>query len=436
MTETICAVSTPHGRGGIGVIRVSGDKVKTIAAELLGRVPQPRMATLSQFTNADGESIDSGLAIFFPAPNSFTGEDVLELQGHGNPVLHALLMERLFALGARLAHPGEFSERAFLNERMDLAQAEAVMDLVTSASRQAAQAALRSLQGGFSKQVLDLDRKVLNLRMYIEGAIDFVEEEIDFLADSDQRQQLDTVVCEISDLIEKCEHGRQIQDGYQLVIAGEPNVGKSSLFNALLNEERAIVTHIAGTTRDTIDAVISLDGLPITLIDTAGLHSTNDPVEAAGIERTESALTGSDLILWITDDARGNQPETAMPEGVSLVVRNKCDLSEGETGRREDDSIGISAKIGSGLPELKTAIQEICEFEPRDDAFAGRPRHLLALSKARDALRDSVELLNEKQGDLVAENLRHVQHELGTIVGVTTSDDLLGEIFSNFCIGK
>ena len=434
MAETICAVSTPHGRGGIGIVRVSGDLVQEMAQAIVGQVPQPRLATFTKFMDEHGDSIDSGIALFFPKPQSFTGEDVLELQGHGNPILHEQLIERLCELGARLAHPGEFTERAYLNDRMDLAQAEAVMDLINSSSSQASQAAMRSLQGGFSDRVLQLDKQVLELRVFMESAIDFVEEEIDFLSDGEQNERMSQVIHELGVLIENCEHGKQLQFGYNLVIAGAPNVGKSSLFNALLNENRAIVTEIAGTTRDTLDAIISLDGLPISLVDTAGMHDTADPVEVAGIQRAKSALALSDLTLWITDD-RESHNRTPQDQEV-LSVRNKCDLSGGEIGCRADGSVGISAKTGAGLPALRSAIQEYCGFHPRDDAFAGRPRHLKALNNARQHLQIAEEALRNKQGELVAENLRLAHQSFGEVVGTTTSDDLLGEIFSKFCIGK
>lgn len=434
MSQTICAVSTPHGRGGIGIVRVSGVLVRKLAREMTGSVPEPRHATVAKFVDEHGEPIDSGIAIFFPGPHSFTGEDVLELQGHGNPILHEQLVERLCDLGARLAHPGEFTERAYLNDQIDLAQAEAVMDLIGSASRQASHAALRSLEGGFSDQVLKLDKQVLELRVFMESAIDFVEEEIDFLSDGDQQERLVLVIHELESLIQKCEHGKQLQYGYNLVIAGSPNVGKSSLFNALINENRAIVTEIAGTTRDTLDATILLEGLPITLVDTAGMHDTADPVEAAGIARAETALSHSDLSLWITDD-REDEIHTS-PDLGGMYVRNKCDLSGGEIGCRADGSVGISAKTGAGLPELRLAIQEYCGFTPRDDAFAGRPRHLKALNAALGHLQEANESLQKKQGELVAENLRLAHQSFGEVVGTTSTDDLLGEIFSKFCIGK
>ena len=433
MSETICAVSTPEGRGGISVVRISGGLVQTIAKAVVGQIPHPRVATLSTFTSKDGSAIDTGLAVFFPEPHSFTGEDVLELQGHANPVLQSMLIDRICELGARLANPGEFTERAFVNDRMDLTQAEAVMDLISSASKQASQAALRSLQGGFSEQVLEVDQKLLDVRVFVESAIDFVDEDIDFLEDSDLKDRIADVTDSLKTLMERCEQGIMLQHGYQLVIAGAPNVGKSSLFNALLNEDRAIVTHIAGTTRDTLDATISLEGLPVTLIDTAGLHETHDPIEAEGILRTESALTGSDLVLWVVDDTQFGEES---PPSKAIVVHNKCDLSNGEFGPRSDGSVGVSALKGVGLRELKTVIRKRCGYEPRDDAFAGRPRHLKSLRNAQSHLQSASDNLRHQHGEIAAESLRLAHASLGEVIGSTTTDDLLGEIFSKFCIGK
>lgn len=434
MNDTICAIATPLGTGGIGIVRVSGPAVVGIAQEILGRCPEPRTAEYRDFREANGEHIDSGIALYFPGPNSFTGEDVLELQGHGGRVVQELVCKRVQELGARLARPGEFTERAFLEGRLDLAQAEAVADLINANSVHAARASARSLSGDFSKEVLTIDRDVLELRTYIEGAIDFAEEEIDFLEDEALIQRTSTVRQRLEILLKRTELGATMQNGLRAVIAGPPNVGKSSLLNALLSEDRAIVTDIAGTTRDTLDATINIDGLPVHLIDTAGLHQSDDPIEEAGMIRTKMAMEHADVTLWVVDD---REPDAAeIPNTNCVVVRNKCDLTEQRPGSVNETTVRVSALYAKGLDSIRESLVESAGYQITNDAFAGRPRHVAALRGALEGIQRAVSSLESKSGEVVAEELRDVHNQLGEIVGETTTDDLLGEIFSRFCIGK
>ncbi|MXW52469.1 MAG: tRNA uridine-5-carboxymethylaminomethyl(34) synthesis GTPase MnmE [Gammaproteobacteria bacterium] len=435
MNDTICAIATPLGSGGIGIVRVSGPDVIRIAREIFGRCPNPRIAEFGDFLDAKGECIDSGIALYFPKPKSFTGEDVLELQGHGGRVVQELVCERVRELGARLARAGEFTERAFLEGRLDLAQAEAVADLISASSAQAARASARSLSGEFSREVLAIDREVLELRTYIEGAIDFAEEEIDFLDDKALIQRASIAEQRLQTLLRRTELGAAMKNGLRVVIAGSPNVGKSSLLNALLNEDRAIVTDIAGTTRDTLDATINLDGVPIHLIDTAGLHQSDDPIEEAGIRRTRMAMEQADLTLWVVDDRAASNADEA-PNCKHLIVRNKCDLSERPPGVLDEGAVRVSALYQKGLSTIRDFLMESAGFQVTDDAFAGRPRHIKSLTCALEALQRAISSLESKSGEVVAEDLREVHKYLGDVVGETTTDELLGEIFSRFCIGK
>ena len=434
MSDTICAISTPPGYGGIGIVRVSGQKTQSIATAILGKCPQARQATFSEFVDAHGEAIDVGIALFFPRPGSFTGEDVLELHGHGGMVVQEMICERVQELGARLANPGEFSERAFLNDRMDLAQAEAVADLINAATVQAARASTRSLSGRFSNEVRAIDRAVLELRMYVESAIDFADEEIDFLADGEVERRANSLMQRLDALIRRTQQGRVMSRGTRIAIAGAPNVGKSSLLNALLNEDRAIVTDIAGTTRDTLDATIAIDGMLVEFVDTAGLRESDEPIELAGMQRTRDALETSDGVLWIVDDRTGDElPEISGP---AILARNKCDLSGRSAGVVANGVVRICALHGWGLDELRAEIKNLAGFESGDDAFAGRPRHIRALQSCHQCVVTAVEGLHHGNGELVAEDMRLAHQALGSIVGETTTDDLLGEIFSAFCIGK
>lgn len=434
MNDTICAIATPLGTGGIGIVRVSGPEVVRIATEIFGRCPEPRKAEYGEFQSATGECIDSGIALFFPKPNSFTGEDVLELQGHGGRVVQELVCGRVRELGARLARPGEFTERAFLEGRLDLAQAEAVADLINASSKHAARASARSLSGEFSREVLAIDREVLELRTYIEGAIDFAEEEIDFLDDDTLIQRANSIEERLQTLLRRTELGATMQNGLSVAIAGPPNVGKSSLLNALLNEDRAIVTDVAGTTRDTLDAMINLEGLPVKFVDTAGMHDSNDPIEEAGIKRAKQAMEQADVILWVVDDR--DQNASGSPNCSDLMVRNKCDLTGLKPGSVNERTVRTSALHGSGLNAIHEFLMKSASYRVSDDAFAGRPRHVASLHKALDGIQRAILGLEVNSGDIAAEDLRDVHMHLGEIVGETTADDLLSEIFSRFCIGK
>ena len=445
-TATIVARATPPGRGGIAVIRISGPAVRDIAANLLGRVPEPRLATLSGFFDSAGEAIDSGIALFFPAPHSFTGEDVLELQGHGGPIVCALLIERVIDLGAHLAQPGEFSRRAFINDKLDLSQAEAIADLIDSGSRSAARAAQRSLQGKFSEAVLALNDKVTELRKHVEAAIDFPEEEIDFLTDDALAERLAEVQIEFDRLERAVRHGCLLRDGIHVVLAGRPNVGKSSLLNALAGYAAAIVTDIPGTTRDLVREHIELDGLPVHVVDTAGLHDADGEVEKEGISRTRQQITVADHALLIVDASQENADELdellgQLPANLGYtIVRNKIDLTGEPAGvvSSETSTVNVSALTGIGIDALRAQIKKQVGFKSDGEGtITARQRHLAELRKARDHFETGrQQLLEHRAGELMAEEMLQVQNALAEITGEFSSDDLLGEIFSSFCIGK
>ena len=432
--DTIAAVATPAGRGGIGIVRVSGGAVGKIARAVVGQLPVPRLATLADFIDGDGTVVDRGLALYFAAPNSFTGEAVLELHGHGGPVVMDRLLERVCGLGARLARPGEFTERAFLNDKIDLAQAEAVADLIDSASRRASRSAMRSLTGEFSGRVAAIDSALLAVRVHVEAAIDFADEEIDCLADADLAGRMVAVTNQIAMLQAECRQGQVLREGFDVVIAGPPNAGKSSLLNRLLAENRAIVTDLPGTTRDPIIADIEVDGVPVRLTDTAGLREGGDVVEAMGVERAKAAMANADLVLAVTDDnLAAGAPN--MPVEHCLVVRNKVDLSGRPAGQGTSGEICVSARTGAGLDTLRRAIVAAAG-EPGEGAFIARKRHLDALASALRHAAAAGGCVAEGYGDLAAEELRHAQHQLGRIVGATSTEALLGEIFRGFCVGK
>ncbi|MCB1788977.1 MAG: tRNA uridine-5-carboxymethylaminomethyl(34) synthesis GTPase MnmE [Gammaproteobacteria bacterium] len=444
--DTIAAIATPPGRGGVGIVRLSGPAVPAIAEGLLGALPAARYAKYAHFADADGSSIDQGIALYFRGPASFTGEDVLELHGHGGPVVMDMLLGRVLQLGARLAEPGEFSRRAFLNGKLDLAQAEAVADLIDSQTRAAARSAMRSLDGQFSTRVHVLVDGMIALRMYVEAAIDFPEEEIDFLADASLVQRLDALVADTADLLRHARTGRLLRDGMTLVIAGLPNAGKSSLMNALTGEESAIVTHIPGTTRDVLREQIDIDGLPVTLIDTAGLRESDDEVEREGVRRARAQIARADHALWVFDgisDADGHGLATAdLPASLSVTrVRNKADISGKPVGITEGNGvieIHLSAKTGEGVDLLREHLKHLMAYQGTDEGdFSARRRHLDAIEQARDALQRGEHALRHAQaGELLAEELRIAQQSLSTITGEFSADDLLGEIFASFCIGK
>jgi len=444
--ETIAAIATPSGRGGVAIIRISGSNVAHIAQSILGTLPPPFTASHKLFKDKNGELIDDGIAIYFPAPRSFTGEDVLELQGHGSHIVMDMLLQRCIELGARLARPGEFSERAFLNDKLDLTQAEAIADLIDSGSRQAARSALRSLQGEFSSAINSLLSKMIEMRVYVEAALDFPEEEIDFLADASVLQRLEAIKTQLKEIAEKAQQGSLLRNGMHLVIIGKPNAGKSSLLNALAGNDTAIVTDIAGTTRDILRETIDLDGLPLHLIDTAGLRESDDPIEKIGIQRAWKAIEKADIALLLVDDTHPeDQLDAHLKEIIArlpeqqplLIVHNKIDLSQKQPGKT-GDKIYLSAKHKQGIELLKTELKQRIGFQDsREDSFIARRRHLQALEKTQQHVDNAEQqLVQFNAGELMAEELRLAQDELGKITGKFTSDDLLGEIFSSFCIGK
>ncbi len=450
-TDTIAAVATAPGRGGVGIVRISGPAVREISKQTLGLVPEPRVATFTRFSDASGQAIDEGIALFFPAPHSFTGEDVLEFQGHGGPVILDTILRRLTGLGVRLARPGEFSERAFLNDKIDLAQAEAIADLIDASSEQAARCALRSLQGAFSRRVHQLADQLIQLRMYVEAAIDFPEEEIDFLADNKVCEDLEQLLAQLDLIFADAQQGALIQEGMTVVIAGKPNAGKSSLLNALSGRDTAIVTEIEGTTRDVLRERIHLDGMPLHIIDTAGLRDSADPVEREGIRRAWHEIESADRILFVIDsnqkhslDAKRNWPDyfDKYPERNNITfVLNKADLSGIGAGVSEDHGhpvIRLSALDGSGLDNLVQHLKDCMGYAGASEgSFTARRRHIQALEQTRQLLLSGQQqLLDSAAGELLAEDLRQAQTALGQITGEFTTDDLLGRIFSSFCIGK
>ena len=447
ISDTIAAISTAPGRGGIGIVRLSGSGCASIAQALIGELPPARHAALRPFLDANGEPLDQGLALYFPAPNSLTGEDVLELHAHGGPVVLDLLLRRALDVGARLAEPGEFTQRAFLNGKLDLAQAEAVADLIESGSAQAAKAALRSLQGEFSAQVHDLTEALLQLRMWVEAAIDFPEEEIDFLADRALGERMEDIRRRFTELGEAARQGALLRDGLTLVIAGRPNAGKSSLLNRLAGYDAAIVTAIPGTTRDVLRERIEIDGLPLHILDTAGLRESPDEVEAEGIRRAHLEIERADRVLFVVDasDAKAvaaiDADLAALPTSAPrTVVMNKVDRVGGETrvdaGNR--DIVWLSAANGTGFDLLRAHLKDCVGFHPAGTgALSARARHLDALRRARAHVEEAHRLLVERHaGELVAQELTDAQRALGEITGEVSSDDLLGRIFGSFCIGK
>ncbi len=446
-TDTIAAIATPPGRGGVGMVRVSGSLVPTIASELLGDVPEPRRAALRTFRDAAGDMLDTGLALYFPGPHSFTGEDVLELHGHGGPVVMDMLLARVLSLGARNAQPGEFTQRAFLNDKIDLTQAEAIADLIDSGSSQAARAALRSLQGEFSVSVHSLTEAVTETRMHVEAAIDFPEEEVDFLADNVLHARIDAAIELCEQITAKAQQGALLREGMTVVIAGRPNAGKSSLLNRLAGYEAAIVTDIPGTTRDVLRERIHIDGMPLHIADTAGLREDADVVEAEGIRRARNEMTRADRILYVIDatrslaDATMNAELATLPKDIPVsVVLNKIDLAQ--TVSRYEQSVPprlhVSATTGEGIDLLREHLKECMGFQGAGTGtISARRRHLDALARANDHLQEAQrQLLERRAGELMAEELRQAQQCLAEITGEFTPDDLLGRIFTTFCIGK
>ena len=443
--DVITAVATAPGRGGVGIVRLSGPDLSAQAAILgNGKPPPPRHAIFSAFHDSDGRLIDEGLLLYFPAPHSFTGEDVIEMQGHGGPVVMQLLLERALSLGARLAEPGEFTQRAFLNNKMDLAQAEAVADLIEASTVAAARSAVRSLSGAFSDAISSVRDQLIDLRMLVEATLDFPEEEIDFLAAARAVERMQAIAAALRDILDRAEQGALLRQGLHVVLVGQPNVGKSSLLNQLAGHERAIVTDIAGTTRDALKETIQLAGIPLHIIDTAGLRDTGDTVERIGIARTWKEIDDADVIVRIVDARHGITPEdedidTRLPAGVPrITVENKCDLARLDTQLTEADQmtrIRLSAKTGDGIALLREHLLKLAGWHPHsEDVFFARKRHLNALGSALAHVEDALQQTDALE--LMAEELRQSHDALGEITGEFTPDDLLGEIFSRFCIGK
>ena len=451
-TDTIVAQATAPGRGGVGIVRVSGPAAERVAEIVLGRLPRVRYAEYLPFKDEQGQPLDQGIALLFKAPNSFTGEDVLELQGHGGPVILDMLIRRILQIeGIRPARPGEFSERAFLNDKLDLAQAEAIADLIEASSEQAARSAMHSLQGQFSGKIQQLVESLTRLRIYVEAAIDFPDEEIDFLSDGKVAGDLYGIMAELDDVRGEAKQGALLREGMKVVIAGRPNAGKSSLLNALAGRESAIVTEIADTTRDVLREHIHLDGMPLHIIDTAGLRDTQDKVEQIGIERAWAEIEQADRVLFMVDgtttdavDPREIWPEFVdrLPKNIGLtVVRNKADLTGEDLEPSQELGHAvyrISAKTELGLPALREHLKACMGFQGNTEGgFMARRRHLDALERAAERLLVAKEQLEVYvAGELVAEELRLAQESLSEITGEFSSDDLLGRIFSSFCIGK
>lgn len=455
-SDTIVAIATAPGRGGVGVIRISGPKTQQISEAMVSRTSKtplkPRYAHFCQVVDDDHNVLDEGIAIWFPGPNSFTGEDVLELQGHGGPVVLDQIVKRALQLGARLARPGEFSERAFLNDKIDLAQAEAIADLIDATSTQAAKSAVQTLKGAFSERINELLEELIHLRMYVEAAIDFPEEEIDFLADEKVLNDLESLKNSVEKVLQSANQGALIREGMNVVLAGKPNAGKSSLLNALAGEERAIVTDIAGTTRDVLKEHIHIDGMPLHVIDTAGLRSSPDLVEQEGIRRAAKAIAEADRVLLVVDDQleeKNHDLEVIWPESdVKIpekdkitVIRNKIDQSGSEMGMSAlagFDEVYLSAKTQAGIDLLKDHLKQVMGYSQAGEGqFSARRRHVDALLRAQSFIETGEEqLLASGAGELLAEDLRLAQSCLSEITGAFTPDDLLGRIFSSFCIGK
>jgi len=452
VTDTIVAQATAIGRGGVGIIRISGPDVEAVAEVILGKTPKTRYAEYLPFKDKNNEVLDQGIALLFKAPNSFTGEDVLELQGHGGPVVMDMLIKAILTIkNIRSANPGEFSERAFMNDKLDLAQAEGIADLIEATSEQAAKSALHSLQGQFSEKIYDLVESLIHLRIYVEASIDFPEEEVDFLSDGKIAADLYQIIDNLDAVKAQAQQGAILRDGMKVVIAGRPNAGKSSLLNNLVGKESAIVTEIAGTTRDVMREHIHIDGMPLHIIDTAGLRESADTVEKIGIERAWKEIETADRVLFMVDatTTQDSEPKHIWPEFIDrlpkniglTVVRNKADLSGEEirlSGDRDHPVYPLSAKTGLGVDALKNHLKELMGFQgTTSGSFMARRRHLDAIDNAqRHLLEGKVQLEEYKAGELLAEELRLTQQYLSEITGEFSSDDLLGRIFSSFCIGK
>jgi len=442
--STICALASALGQGGIGVVRVSGPGAKDIAKAMLGFDPKPRYAHYGSFFNNNGEEIDKGVALFFPGPNSFTGEDVIEFQGHGGMSVMRMLLESSVELGAIYAEPGEFSKRAFLNGKMDLVQAEAVADLIDATSQRASASALRSLSGEFSNKVNQLTQSIIELRVFVEATIDFSDEEIDFLASSEVKVKAQNIKQQIYEIFVAAKQGSILREGLTVAIAGKPNAGKSSLLNALTQNDSAIVTDIAGTTRDTLKETINIDGMPLNIVDTAGLHNSEDIVEQEGIKRAKTEIQKADLVLLVFDAQDDNPDLSILPDGLEntplFIIKNKIDLAKSNSTNVNFDKyelVSISAKDGTGIDILTNKLSNFAGLNNvGEGVYLARQRHINALELALDAIDNSIEQLDSGSAELMAEDLRQAGQYMGSITGEFSSDDLLGEIFSSFCIGK
>jgi len=441
--DTIAAIATPPGNGGVGIIRISGPAVKQIAVPLTKKELKPRHAVFSAFLDANNITIDSGLILFFPGPHSYTGEDTLELQGHGGSVVLDMLLKRVLELGARLARPGEFTERAFLNGKLDLAQAEAVADLIESSTEQSVRSAQKSMQGVFSGQVNALVEELTELRIYVEAAIDFVDEEIDFLSDGLVEKKISQLADKVTDILNTAQQGQLLRDGMTVVLAGKPNAGKSSLLNALTGQETAIVTDIAGTTRDVLRERIQIDGMPLHVIDTAGLRDSNNAVEKEGIKRAHQEIEKADRVLLLIDstDPESESVVKTLPPDIQITkIYNKIDLMGIEpeiVQTAHGCHIYLSIKTGAGMDLLRKHLKQVVGFnDAMDDVFIARRRHIEALKTGKQFIQHALQQLQQHSGELVAEDLRQAQNCLAEITGEVSSDELLGRIFSSFCIGK
>ncbi len=443
--DTIAAIATATGRGGIGIIRISGALAEEIAKVLTGKLSTPRVAEVAYFKDQQGRHLDQGLMLYFPAPVSFTGESIIEIHGHGGAVVLDQILNRVIELGARMAQPGEFSQRAFLNDKIDLTQAEAIADLIDASSQKAVRAAVRSLEGDFSRKINSLLSELIELRMYVESAIDFPEEEIDFISEGKVEHKTQALLATVEKLIAGASQGKLLREGMTLVIAGKPNAGKSSLLNTLAQNESAIVTNIPGTTRDVLKETITIDGLPINIVDTAGLRESDDPVEQEGVRRAKSQIENADCILNIIDlSDKEDSFEKAYFENTNadiIYIFNKIDLLDRPTGIDETDDqiqIYLSAKTGVGVDLLRNKLKELVNYDSDvEGLFIARRRHLDALMRAKENISNGLQaIINTKAGELLAEDLLHAQNALNEITGEFSSDDLLGKIFSTFCIGK
>lgn len=442
--ETICALATAIGQSGIGVVRVSGPLSKIVGNKLLQIELKPRHAYYGSFYDKDSNKIDKGVSIYFPGPNSYTGEDVIEFQGHGGMSVLRKLLETATFFGARLAEPGEFTKRAFLNGKMDLVQAEAVQDLIQSSSEQSALSAVRSLTGEFSEKINHLLADLTSLRVFVEATIDFSDEEIDFLESHEVSVKLQTLKNLLLEILESANQGAILRDGLYVTIAGKPNAGKSSLLNALTKQPSAIVTDIAGTTRDVLKETIHIDGMPLHIIDTAGLHDSNNIIEQEGIRRAHTEINNADVVLLVYDAKDKLADLSILPEAVKnkpiIYIRNKIDLLKAKAKINEVENqteVSLSAKNGDGIDLLRQALSEVAGYNPDGEGvFLARKRHILAIDLTLNYINSAIEQLEGGASELVAEDLRQAGMSLGTITGEFSSDDLLGEIFSSFCIGK